>query len=326
MLKNKNPLIILNWRDNVSTLNEIKDLLKEIHKEYLLAIKLKNKSLKKKPVQKDLALYIALPNPFIYPIQEYIKNNKIFKKILIGSQNFSSVEKQNKNNNITLAQIKNVGSKFVILNSDFYTLNNNLDKVENKEKINENISAHNIILDRLNAVSKKFKDREIEIQNEDLEISLENENLIKKRNSKELQSLSEKLNSALINKLKTIVILKDNSKNLQFIINIIKNLIKNLHYNLFDNLIIGYKDINQNFNNLGALNIENCQEKSIAIRRTIANLFGIDNAKKVKIIYEGGVDQSNIVDLLEQGGVDGVMLGEESLKPKFLARILTEIY
>lgn len=326
MLKNKNPLIILNWRDNVSTLNEIKDLLKEIHKEYLLAIKLKNKSLKKKPVQKDLALYIALPNPFIYPIQEYIKNNKIFKKILIGSQNFSSVEKQNKNNNITLAQIKNVGSKFVILNSDFYTLNNNLDKVENKEKINENISAHNIILDRLNAVSKKFKDREIEIQNEDLEISLENENLIKKRNSKELQSLSEKLNSALINKLKTIVILKDNSKNLQFIINIIKNLIKNLHYNLFDNLIIGYKDINQNFNNLGALNIENCQEKSIAIRRTIANLFGIDNAKKVKIIYEGEVDQSNIVELLEQGGVDGVMLGEESLKPKFLARILTEIY
>ncbi len=331
MLRNKNPIIIANLKDNVSTINEIKNLFKNTEKEYKIFEKIKNKILKKKPVKKNITFYISLPSLFIYETQEFIKKNSNYKNIVVGAQNFNTISKQNLNNNITLSQIKNIGSKFVILNSNFYisqNLNQNIEEDSNNFKGNDKLikSSHNLILDRLNAVSKKYKDKEI--LNGNIEKNLNNSQKeidSAKKNQKELLDLNDKLNSALNSKMQTILVLNEISNNLQFLNNIVKNLIKNIHYNLLNNLIICYKDSINEYNSLGILNIENCQEKAITIRRAISNLFGIDNAKKVKILYSGKVDEINIFELLENGGIDGVLLDEEEIKPKFLAKILSNL-
>ena len=50
-------------------------------------------------------------------------------------------------------------------------------------------------------------------------------------------------------------------------------------------------------------------------------MFGIDNAKKVRILYSGRIDDTNIKNILEHGGVDGVLLDEESSATKNFRKI-----
>lgn len=326
MINNKIPLIIANFKSTVSTLTEVKNILKDLNKEYLILLKAKSKIAKKKFIRKELVFNLAIPAPFIYPLNEFIKNNKIFKKVLIGNQGFDYIEKTNTNNSITFPQIKNVGAKFVILNNQnfYYTnlkkISPNIDTLHKENKLT---NTHSIILDRLNAVSKKFSEKSsniLEFENEPAENLLE----IKKNNEKQMHLLEEKVKFSLLNKMSTVVVLPNLQDDLDSLTKFIKNLIKDIHYNLLNNLIICYKE-EYTVNNLDILNIESTQEKVIAIRRTIANLYGIDNAKKVKILYQGFINNLNILEMLEIGGVDGVLLNEESVNPKYLAKILVEI-
>lgn len=332
MSKSKTPIIIANWRGNVSDIVEAKNILKNIDKEYKNFLKAKNKALKRKPIKKDLSFYLSLPSPFIYPIQDFIKANKNLKNIIVGAQNFDEIEKTNKNNQITFSQIKSVGAKFVILNDEYINSEAAKPKLEaentkpqnEKPKKEEKNTANSILLQRLNSISKKVPEINDEKKAEESRETKEQMTLLKKLYNKELQILEEKVKTSLTNNMTTVLVLQNTEEDLDLLIDFVKKIIKNIHYNLFSNLIICY-ETPRGMINIDKIDIEDCQEKAIAIRRTIANMFGIDNAKKVRIVYGGRIDDTNIIEILENGGVDGVLLDEESVYPKFFAKILAEV-
>jgi len=333
MSKSKAPVIIANWRGNVSDISEAKNILKSIDKEYSTLLKAKNKALKRKATKKDLSFYLSLPSPFIYPIQTFIKENKNLKNIIVGAQNFDEIEKTNKNNKITFSQIKSVGAKFVLLNDEYINTENiNLKKETETPKKNEKVNdkenqnfINNILLQRLNSISRKVGEKDIVNKLEKNEIqNMDDKTLLKKMYERELQILEEKVKTSLSNNMTTILVLQNDKEDLDILIDFIGKIIKNIHYNLFNHLIICY-ETSRGMVNVDKIDIEDCQEKVIAIRRTIANMFGIDNAKKVRIVYGGRIDDTNILEILENGGVDGVLIDEESVYPKLFARILAEI-
>lgn len=65
-----------------------------------------------------------------------------------------------------------------------------------------------------------------------------------------------------------------------------------------------------------------CFEVVIGIRRTLATLFGIEIAKKIRILYGGTVNEKNARTFIEEGGVDGLLIGRASWKPATFAKLL----
>ncbi|MBU4439298.1 MAG: triose-phosphate isomerase [Acetobacterium sp.] len=53
------------------------------------------------------------------------------------------------------------------------------------------------------------------------------------------------------------------------------------------------------------------------VRQTIAKMFGVDAAQKVRIQYGGSVNPENIKDLMAMDNIDGALVGGASLKPTF---------
>lgn len=320
MSKTKSPLIIANWKDSLKDVNDVKNKLKDIEKEYIIYKKKKAKELKRKYVKKELSFKMAAPSPLIYQTGEYLRSKKEYKNISVGAQNFDEIEKVNKNNIITLSHIKSAGAKFVILNNEENKIEKNIEEdqratLDEKVSIKDNkkITANEMLLSRLNSVSKK-------IDTNSAEIVKKNNNFDKKI----LQKIEDKISASLQNKFNTILVVRNEGGDLNTITEFIKNIIKNIHYNLFNNLTICY-ETEKGINLIDRVEIEDCQEKCIAIRRTISNMFGIDNAKKIKIIYSGRIEESNVREILENGGVDGIMLTGESLTPKTFGKILAEI-
>lgn len=316
MQKLKTPIIISNWKSNPKSLTEAKKILERLDKEFSF-LKKKNKK------NKSLNFLLSLPSPFIYPIQEFLKEkkNKNLKNILLGAQNFDEIESSNKNNSISLTQLKSIGSQFVILNdSDIFENEENKKQKEGEsDKKNSKTEANLILLERLNGISKRA---DSQAKEENLK-KIDN----KKNNSftKTIEKLEEKLKAALENGMISIFFIKEKDlEEFKNITDIIKKIIKNIHYNLFDKLIICYEPSHE-FSKLEQTNMEDCLEKTIAIRRSVANMFGIDSAKKIKIVYSGKIDENNVKEILKNGGVDGVFVNEESLAPEILAKIVYTI-
>lgn len=67
-------------------------------------------------------------------------------------------------------------------------------------------------------------------------------------------------------------------------------------------------------------------EAVIVIRRTLVELFGLENAKKIRIIYGGSVSDENIAQYVRESGVDGVLVGRASLESKRFANIVNSLY
>lgn len=329
MNKIKTPIIIANWKGNILDLNEVKNKLKNIDKEYTIYSKKRAKEIKKKNIKKDLIFQLAIPSPLIYPIQEFVKENKNYKKLSVGAQNFDEIEKVNKNNVVTLSQVKSAGAKFVILNNEDTNKPKKDDLptskvIHKKEEVKNKITANDLLLSRLNSINKKT-DKKLSIEEKPLEDEeLKKIELFEKIHESELQKLEEKVSHSLQNKFSTVLVIRDNSNDLNLLIEFIKRIIKNIHYNLFNNLIICY-ETDKGMDKVDRMEIEDCQEKTIAIRRTVANMFGIDNAKKIKIIYSGRINESNAREIMENGGIDGLMITGDSLIPKTFAQILVEV-
>lgn len=329
----KKPITIINWRGYVSNLKEAKTIIKDLSKEYFDLIKEKEKELKKKPKKRDLDLHLSVPSSFIYPLQEFVKDkkNEKFKKIIIGAQNFEEIGKTNKNNCVTFSQIQSVGTKFVILNNDIDFENKNLSEqlspnLKEQKNLNKN-EIDNAFLQRLNSISKK------NIQNkkdESLEGAINTEKLLEeerkvliKAKEKEFQILEEKLKRSLQNGMETVLVIKSHNDDLTFLANFVKRIVKNLHYNFFDKLFICY-ETGKKVLNMDRVYVDDCQEKVIVIRRAIANLFGIDEAKRVRILYSGPINLNNINAILKEGGVDGILINNETSSAKDLAKLLVE--
>lgn len=328
----KTPITIINWRGYVSDLKEAKNILKELSKEYSDLARKKDIELKKKPKKRDLNLYLSVPSSFIYPLQEFVKEkkNEKLKKIIIGAQNFEEIDKTNKNNCVTFSQIKSIGTKFVILNNDIEFENKvPAEIVEElpKEKSKKKNEIDNVFLQRLNSISKKnIQNKKEEVVEEKIDPKKESEEqrkLLLKAKEKEFQVLEEKLKTSLQNQMETVLIIKSNNDDLTFLTSFVKRMVKNLHYNFFDKLFICY-ETGKKILNMDRVYVDDCQEKVITIRRAIANLFGIDNAKRVRILYSGPINLNNVNSILKEGSVDGILINNETSSAKDLAKILVE--
>ena len=56
-------------------------------------------------------------------------------------------------------------------------------------------------------------------------------------------------------------------------------------------------------------------ETVIFIRKTLSELYDVDTAHLVQILYGGSVEPSNTEELFEKGEVDGFLVGHASLVP-----------
>lgn len=330
----KKPITIVNWRGHVSDLKDAKNILKELSKEYLDLARKKEIDLKKKPKKRVLDLYLSVPPSFIYPLQEFVKDkkNEKLRKILIGAQNFEETDKTNKNNCVTFSQIQSIGSKFVILNNDIdfeSRVTVEIPAIDtSNEKIKKKNDIDNMFLQRLNSISKKNtqnkKEEVIVEEKPDFEKLMEEERkAILKAKEKEFQVLEEKLKCSLQNQMETVLVIKSQNDDLTFLTNFVKRMVKNLHYNFFDKFFICY-ETGKKVLNMDRVYVDDCQEKVITIRRAIANLFGIDNAKRVRILYSGPINLNNINSILKEGSVDGILINNETSSTKDLAKILVE--
>ncbi len=66
-------------------------------------------------------------------------------------------------------------------------------------------------------------------------------------------------------------------------------------------------------------------ERNIFIKKVLTELFGKDNAFKVKILYGGSADETNAKALVGDGAVDGLLLGRASVNPETFITIVKEI-
>lgn len=330
----KTPITIINWRGYVSDLKQAKNILKELSKEYLDLAKKKERELKKKPKKRDLNLYLSVPSSFIYPLQEFVKDkkNEKLKKIIIGAQNFEEIDKTNRNNCVTFSQIQSIGTKFVILNNDIDFENKSSSEEPTNlkdQKSSKKNEIDNVFLQRLNSISKKnIQNKKSEVVEEEEKVDPEKEleeqrKALIKAKEKEFQILEEKLKTSLQNGMETVLVIKSHNDDLTFLANFVKRMVKNLHYNFFDKFFICY-ETGKKVLNMDRVYVDDCQEKVIAIRRAIANLFGIDNAKKVRILYSGPINIDNINSILKEGSVDGILINNETSSAKDLAKILVE--
>jgi len=258
-----------------------------------------------------------------------LKNQPTLKKITVGAQGIDALEKTNQNNQITLPEIKSVGAKFVILNDNSQpTLLSevNLASVSSlDDELDLSETTDDLILNRLNHVSRKVSEEKAKPEPKAAPLILEQHLEYQERNSgRDLAVLEESVRLTIASGLTTVLVLRNSKADLEYLINFIKSIIENLHYNLFNKLIICY-ETTRGQESVDYLEIEECQESVIAIRRTIANIFGIDNAKKVRIVYSGRINETNVREILDNTGVDGLLLNEESVYPKLMAKILTEI-
>jgi hypothetical protein len=308
MSKSKQILVVTDWSLNIKDIGDAKKSFKRVEKEYG-SLEKANKKNKKEKTTKDLDFFVTMPESFIFPIKSFLleKSNKKIKKITLGSK-----VSEERNENIFLKQIKSIGGKFIIINDGDLPVEivSEIERdgdIEKKNVRNSPNKTRDIILHRLSRV----KGEEVESKKE-----------IYKLDQNKINQLEERLHSSLEEGLTTILKIKVGKiEDLKIINDFIKRLIKNLHYNLFEKLIICYQGSGMAARN----DIENCLEKTIAIRRTFANIFGIDNAKKIKIIYSGDINQNNIKDILDNAGVDGILLTGGSSEPDTLAKILYKI-
>ena len=80
---------------------------------------------------------------------------------------------------------------------------------------------------------------------------------------------------------------------------------------LFENLIIAYEPV-WAIGGKTAATPQECFEVVIALRRALANIAGIDYAKKVHVLYGGTVTEDNARTFIQDGGVDGLLIGRAS--------------
>lgn len=70
---------------------------------------------------------------------------------------------------------------------------------------------------------------------------------------------------------------------------------------------------------------EECLEVTIYIRKVLTDMFGVETAKKVLVIYGGSVDKGDCLGFIEHGGVDGLLVGRASIVPGEFIKIVEQV-
>ena len=109
-----------------------------------------------------------------------------------------------------------------------------------------------------------------------------------------------------------------------FIKNQLKQDLKNIDKNHISKLIIAYEPL-WAIGAAKAATSDEAQEAIIIIRRTLVDMFGIDNAKKIKVIYGGSVDADNAKRFVSEATADGVLVGRASMDSNKFAGIVNSL-
>ncbi len=109
------------------------------------------------------------------------------------------------------------------------------------------------------------------------------------------------------------------------LLKVLKESLKGVNKNNLDKLIVAYEPIWAIGVSSGA-STEVVMQAVILIRRELAKIFGIDGAKKIKIIYGGSVDEDNAKNYLTESTCDGVLIGRASMNAKSFSKIINNLY
>jgi triosephosphate isomerase (TIM) len=145
--------------------------------------------------------------------------------------------------------------------------------------------------------------------------------------------ISYKVDMSLKNKLNVVLCIGESVRdpdleNKDYLDDIKKMLKDSLHAvdkKLVNGLIIAYEPI-WAIGSSNAANPLQVLEVCVSIRRLLSQMFGIDNAKYIKVIYGGSVDASNARDFITHGSCDGVLVGKASMDAEEFAGIVNNIY
>ena len=124
-----------------------------------------------------------------------------------------------------------------------------------------------------------------------------------------------KIKKSLSKNLMTILCVGEKSREVgdgfdysEFIKTQIRKDLHNINKENIDKLVIAYEPLWAVGAAISATS-EEAQEAIIIIRRTLVDIFGIDSAKKIKVIYGGSVDECNAKRFVDEATADGVLVG-----------------
>jgi triosephosphate isomerase len=230
---------------------------------------------------------VAVPNSLI----NMVKGEK-YKAFAVGSQNFGAVENGAYTGCDTAENVSDAGAEFVILGHSEVRGAGDTD-----ENINDKIKkALYNNLDIVFCVGEKSR------AEENKNINLENVS-------------GEKRNS-------------ENKNTLDYVEEIRKQIklgLKMVDKKYTDKITIAYEPVWA----IGAARpatTDQVMEICIVIRRTLSEVFGLDFAKKIKIVYGGSVEESNAKAFLNESTCDGVLIGRACMDGEKFSNIVNSLY
>lgn len=215
--------------------------------------------------------HVAVPYTFISLIKK-----EEYKAFSVGAQNFTAREGRGGTGDVTLQNILDAGTSFVLLgHSEIRSLGESFEDIS--EKVAESLNANLITVLCVG----------------------ETERIIS----------GEKYDTSFVDEL----------------LKMLTGSLKGVSKNNLEKLIIAYEPVWAIGASAGA-STEVVMQAVILIRRELAKIFGIDGAKKIKIIYGGSVDEDNAKKYITESTCDGVLIGRASMNAKSFSKIINNIY
>ncbi len=144
------------------------------------------------------------------------------------------------------------------------------------------------------------------------------------------ESIASKVAQAIAGDMKVVLCIGEKSRDekgdyLEEIGRQVKSGISKLDVDRLNKLTIAYEPVWAIGTGASATPSESL-EAAIVIRRELAAIVGLHNAKQTQIIYGGSVNESNAHVFLSDGGMDGLLIGKASLDAEAFATIINNCY
>ncbi len=137
------------------------------------------------------------------------------------------------------------------------------------------------------------------------------------------QMINQKIKACLLLKMKPIICVGSEKKGQSARKEIEKQLEKSLDKQA-QNIVVAYEPVSAISTNKGIIpTVQEIKQAQNIIKTKLVDIFGVEKARKVKIIYGGSVDSENIKRFTDQTGMDGFLIGAASLKVKEIKKILS---